>query len=172
MKKAFFLFAAFTFFTASFASSVSSYLPKKATEIYLSIGNNKQISLKELSTIKVKDYEKLSGRHFSFFQRINFKLIQKKLKSSIAPNGTLLNNQFYKHQKNDYSTEFHPGGFALGFFLGIVGVLIAYVLPYIIKRDKEVNRNRIKWAWIGFGVSLLLFFLLILLVITLIPRVY
>ena len=38
---------------------------------------------------------------------------------------------------------FHIGGFALGFLLGLIGVLIAY----LINDDKK--KERVKWSWIG-----------------------
>lgn len=65
----------------------------------------------------------------------------------------------------DHSTGFHFGGFALGFFVGLIGVLIAY----LIRGDEAVDRNRRKWAWIGFGVYVLL---LVALIVALQPMVY
>ena len=47
-------------------------------------------------------------------------------------------------------TGFHAGGFFLGLLLGLIGVLIAY----LINDDK--HRNRVKWAWIGWGVIVVL----------------
>ena len=153
MKKILSLIVAFTLFATSFAASGYSSLPKKATEIYIPIGNNNQISLLEVSKMKVKDYEKLTGKHLNFFEKITFKAAQKKLKNSIAADGTITNKRLIKAMYGaDHSTGFHLGGFALGFFLGLIGVLIAY----IIRGDEEVDRNRRKWAWIGFGVYVLL----------------
>lgn len=49
------------------------------------------------------------------------------------------------------SSGFNIGGFALGFFLGLIGVLIAYVF---IK-----DANLIKWSWIGLGAVLVIILL-------------
>lgn len=167
MKKVCVLLAAIAIFASSFASSgflVSS--PKKATEIYLPINKNVQISLKDLSEIKIKDYEKVSGKHLNLFEKISFKAGQKKLRNSIAPDGTITNKKLLKAMSaDDHSVGFHIGGFALGFFLGLIGVLIAY----IIKGDEAVDRNRRKWAWIGFGVYIAL---LVAILISVSPTMY
>lgn len=149
MKKVLFLFVAFAIFSTSFASSGFSSLPKKASDIYLPVGKDMRISLMDLSLIKVKDYEKISGNHLNFFERITFKAAQNKLRKSINEDGTVTNKKLLKAiADGDHSVGFHLGGFALGFLLGLIGVLLAYV----IGGDEDVKRNRAKWAWIGLGV--------------------
>ncbi|HEY5368214.1 MAG TPA: hypothetical protein VIJ75_04415 [Hanamia sp.] len=169
MKKVLSLFLTFTLFATSFAASSYSYLPKKATEIYIPVGNNNQISLLEVSKMKIQDYEKLSGKHLNFFDKITFKAGQKKLKNSIAADGTITNKRLIKAMYGaDHSRGFHLGGFALGFFVGLIGVLIAYM----IRGDEEVDRNRRKWAWIGFGVYVVLLLAVVIAVTSLNPRIY
>jgi hypothetical protein len=134
MKKILFLLAAFALFTTSYASS--GFLTKKASEIYLPLGKNLTISLQDLSVIKISDYERLSGRHL-------------KLRHSFAADGTITNNQLLKAVSNgEPGSGFNIGWFALGLFTGLIGVL----LSYIINGDEDVKRNRHKWAWIGWGV--------------------
>jgi hypothetical protein len=122
----------------------------KACEVYLPVGKTGQfISLMELSRISVKDFERLSGRKMKFLEKLNFKVGQRQLKKAIKEDGT-----FSKKSIEKYLT--HPtgpgGGFsalglALGFFLSLLGVLIAYV---IAGADK---RSRVTWAWIGAAIS-------------------
>lgn len=158
MKKVLFLVLSFSLIATSFAASSYSYVPKKASEIYVTITANKQISLMELSTMKVKDYEKLTGQHLNFFQKISFKSNQKQIKKSIAADGTITNKELIKATSaSDLTAGFHLGGFALGLFLGPIGVLIAY----LIKGDPAVDKNRIKWSWIGFAVAFLLWLLIL-----------
>jgi hypothetical protein len=52
------------------------------------------------------------------------------------------------------TSDFNIGGFILGLLLSVVGVLIAYLIG-----DTTV----IKWAWIGFGIFLIIFLLAVLL---------
>jgi hypothetical protein len=129
MKKVLFLILSFSLIATSFAASSYFYIPKKATEIYIPVTANKQISLMELSTMKVKDYENLSGKRLNFFQKIAFKNNQKQLRKSIAADGTIKNDELVKSASaSDLTTGFHLGGFALGLFLGPIGVLIAYLI--------------------------------------------
>jgi len=121
-----------------------------------------QISLKELSVINVKDYEKLTGKHLNFFQKFTFKAGQKNLRNSIAADGTITNKKLLKAMSDgDHSVGFHLGGFALGFFLGLIGVLLAY----LIGGDEDVKKNRAKWAWIGFGLFVVVYLVLILVIV-------
>ena len=122
--------------------------PLKASDIRIPVGTTGQtINLQELSTMKVGDYEKMTGQKMGFFHRLEFKLAQKKLRSSINEDGTVNNKRLEKMARDiDGDTGFHLGGFVLGLLLGLIGVLIAYLI-----RD-EKHSNRVKWAWIGWGV--------------------
>lgn len=155
MKKIAILLVASALFATAFASYVVPSAPKKATEIYLPIGKNMQISLKDLSQIRVKDYEKLTGNHLNFFQKMSFKAAQKKLRNSISADGTITNQRLSKALAADATSGFNIGWFALGLLLGLIGVL----LSYIISGDTEVKKNRQKWAWIGFGVAVVIYLL-------------
>lgn len=144
----------------SFAFSGSSF-HKKAADIYLPIGNNMQISLLDLSVIKEHDFEKISGKHLNFFERLGFKASQKKLRNSINADGTINNKKLSRYlEEGDHSTGFHLGGFALGFLVGLIGVLIAYLI------NDDNKRNRVKWAWIGFGISVVLYIALVVIVLS------
>ena len=116
----------------------------------------------ELSSITVKDFEKLTGKHLNFIDRIGFKAGQKKLRKSISADGTINNKRLMKfvNGDGDHSTGFHLGGFALGFFLGLIGVVIAYVAF----GDDDVKRNRVKWSWIGAATFFVLWLVLVLIV--------
>lgn len=152
MKKilAFIIFIA-TISVAYSTSVVNTSIPLKASEIYLPIGKSGQmISLQDLSVIKLKDFEALTGKKMKLTDKLGFALSQKQLKKSINPDGTFSKKKAEKFFSRyaDGTTGFHAGGFFLGFLLGLIGVLIAY----LIKDDKK--KNRVKWAWLGLLISI------------------
>ncbi|HEX6334065.1 MAG TPA: hypothetical protein VFZ78_07545 [Flavisolibacter sp.] len=129
---------------------------KKASEIFLPIGNTgKLISLQDLSDIGVKEYEALSGQKMKAIEKIGFKLAQRDLRKSIASDGTIKDRKLAKRLAP--GDGFHLGGFALGFFLGLIGVLIAYVI------SDDNKSARVKWSWIGLGAAIVLYLLIFVL---------
>jgi hypothetical protein len=152
MRKSLILFVSFLLLTGSFAN-VNSLAPgKKASEIFLPVGKSGQkISLQELSVISMKDLQNLTGKKMSFTEKMSFKAGQRQLRKNIHSDGTLDKGFVNKLQKaGDPTSGFHLGGFALGFLLFLIGVLIAY----LINDDKK--SSRVKWAWIGAAISLVL----------------
>ena len=126
--------------------------PLKADEVYLPVGKTGHlISLMDLSRISVKDFETLSGQKMKFVEKVQFKVTQRELKKSINEDGT-----FSRKSIEKYLTKppvggggvFSLGGLLLGLFLSLIGVLIAY----LIGKD---NKSRIRWAWIGAIISLI-----------------
>lgn len=121
----------------------------RAADIKIPLGASGQtIGLDQLATMKAADLEKMTGKKMGFLRRMEFQLAQRKLRHSINADGTVSNKRLamMASKEVDGETGFHIGGFALGFFLGLIGVLIAYLI------NDEKKRNRVKWSWIGLGV--------------------
>lgn len=162
MKKIVLFIAAFAVMASSFAS-VSPNSSKepvlRADKMMFPVGKTgKTISLLELSKISVKDFQTLTGRKMSFFDKMSFKIAQKKVRDNIDRDGTINNKKLQKAlnaRKKGGESGFHFGGFALGFFLGLIGVLVAYLI------NDDYKRNRVKWAWIGLGIVVVLNIILI-----------
>ena len=153
MKKIALLFLlSFSLLTFSLnASVVTPVDPVSKEKAY----EQKVALLKRISTMSVKEFEAYTGKHMNFFDRQIFKIQQRKLKNSIDEEGNITNKRLDKYLKKstgDGATGFHLGGFALGILLSLIGVLIAYVA--FEDRNKT---NRIKWAWIGCAISILVF---------------
>lgn len=95
MKRIFVLSLTIFVATASFAApaSVEPESPKskiKASEIYVPLGKSGHtISLLDLSTIRVKDVERITGKKMKLSEKIAFKMGQKKLAREIRPDGTI-----------------------------------------------------------------------------------
>lgn len=146
MKRTFASLIALCFVLASYASSIVVNPPSKASDIFIPIGTKGQkISLEELSQISSKDFSELAGRRMKLVDKMTFKLAQRELRNSINEDGTVNNKRLLRiaNKMSPGEGGFHVGGFALGFLLGLIGVLIAY----LIKDDKK--KDRVKWSWFG-----------------------
>jgi len=150
MKKALALLMLIATFSVAYSTSYSIEKPPiKAGDVFLPIGKSGQmISLKDLSVIKTKDFEELTGKKMKLIDKIGFSISQKQLRKNINPDGTFNKKKFQKFfdKYAEGSGGFHVGGFILGLLLGLIGVLIAY----LIKDDKK--KARVKWAWIGWVI--------------------
>jgi len=155
MKSLFLLSA--VLFTVSLSSVASnspiSHPALKASEVYVPIGKTgKMISLMDLSKMSVKDFQKYTGKKMSFGDRLMFKAAQKQLRNDINPDGTMNTKKMAKllSKGKAASVGFNLGGFLLGLFLSLIGVLIAYLI------SDGLKSSRVRWAWIGALVGLVI----------------
>ena len=101
MKRILTLLLATSLFATSFAGT-NVVVPKKsskvnANQILLPIGKNGEtISLMDLSLIKTKDFEKLTGKKLNLVDKEGFKIDQKKLRNSINAKGYINTKEFEK----------------------------------------------------------------------------
>jgi hypothetical protein len=136
-------------------SDPESRFPLNSREVFITVGNTGHlISLMDLSQISVKDFENLSGKKMKFADKVKFKLGQRELRKKINEDGTFnskqLENYLNASQKKGLLMNISWAGLALGLFLSLIGVLIAYLIT-----SKEGNPSMIKWAWIGAIISLI-----------------
>ena len=159
MKKIAAVVLSLSILSACFATTTVEIPKLNAANVILPVGKTgKTISLLELSRVEVTEFERLTERKLGFLDRIGFKLGQKKLQQAIDHDGTIKKKKLNKlaAKMANGETGFHIGGFALGFLLGLIGVLIAYLI------NDEVKSNRVKWAWIGLGAVVVLSLILFL----------
>jgi hypothetical protein len=159
MRKILFLGTALLFVTATFATANVEAPILKADQLFFPVGKNGQkISYAQLATISLADLQALTGKKMGFIQRLNFRMAQSRMKKSIQADGTIKNKgiqKFFAKKGGAGDSGFHLGGFALGFLLGLIGVLIAYLL------NDDYKQNRVKWAWIGCAVFAVLWIILV-----------
>lgn len=159
MKKILALVTALAIMTSSFAAfPVFDKPTKKASDIMIPVGKTGQtISLQDLSQISVADFQKLTGSKMRLVEKAGFKIAQRDLRKSINNDGTFNSKKVNKFMKKAEGSSFNLGGFALGFLLGPIGILIAFII------SDDNRRARTKWALIGFlawlAIVLLLFVL-------------
>lgn len=96
MKRIFTLAVALSLVVTSFSAGTTAIvLPKKspapnANQIFIAAGKNgEKVSLMDLSSMKVKDYESLTGKKMNLTNKLAFKIIQRKLRNNIDANGNI-----------------------------------------------------------------------------------
>jgi hypothetical protein len=160
MRKSILLFAAICLTVSSFASFTLTKPPLKASEVYVPIGKSgEKISLLDLSRIKIREYQEFTGKKMRLMDKIAFKAAQKQLRNSINYDGTFNSKKIEKFMKKRSMAGdgFQAGGFFLGFLLGLIGVLIAYLI------NDDQKRNRVKWAWIGLAAWIVILLIAVVL---------
>lgn len=109
------------------------------------------MSVEEFLSMTPKKFKEVTGQKLSFTKKIALKMTQKKIRKALKNNeqvdGAMMANAMD-------TSDFNIGGFILGLLLSVIGVLIAYLIG-----DSTV----IKWAWIGFGIFMVIFLLAVLL---------
>ena len=109
------------------------------------------MTVQDFLALTPKKYKELTGEKLSITQKISLKLAQKKIRKAVKNNESIDSATMANAVD---TSDFNIGGFVLGLLLSLIGVLIAYLIG-----DTSV----IKWAWIGFGVFLIIFLLAVLL---------
>src|SRR5437764_4576398 len=114
MKKFLFSVIALSFVVVSFASGTSVVPPSKkpagikASEMMIPLGKNgSKISLQELSQMKLKDYQLLTGKKMKLMDKISFKLMQKEIKHSINSDGYFVNKKMESLKSKKDNSKAH-----------------------------------------------------------------
>lgn len=136
--------------------TVKSYYKIDAKTYFFNLGKTgKTISFFELAHASKKEIQEKTGNKLNFFEALALKKVQKKLKKMIDKDGNIKVSSKDPGDGISGKEGFHLGGFALGLILSWIGVIIAY----LIKDEKK--KNRVKWAWIGFGVYVMLLLIVV-----------
>jgi len=110
------------------------------------------ILVQQFLKLTPQKYYELTGKKMKLSQKISLKLAQWKIKRMLKKGKTV--DLMAMRQKGIDTSDFNIAGFLLGFFLSLIGVLIAYLLD-----DEAI----IKWAWLGAGLSAILWLLFVVL---------
>jgi len=158
-KRVFTLAIALSLLVTSFAAGTTAIvIPEKtpspnARQILLPVGKNgEKVSLMDLSAMKTKDYETLTGKKMNLKDRLAFNIIQKKLRNSISPNGDIKTNMLgkfaLKAKKADEKTPKYLKYWLILLGISIVLALVGAAVPFM-------------WVLSGLaGLGALIFFIL------------
>lgn len=135
----------------SFALVLPSANAEPAKKESTAVSPLAHLSVDDFLSLTPKKVREMTGQKMTLSQKVALKMAQSKLKREIA------NKQ--QASVSDAAaavdgSDFNIGGFVLGLLLSIIGVLIAYLIG-----DQSV----IKWAWIGFGISVIIYLLVLIL---------
>lgn len=84
--------------------------------------SNQKISLKEFLSLTPRDYKARTGHRLGLKRTIEMKYAQKRLKTAVEADGTVNTGKLQKQYGKGF--QFHWGGFLLGFFFSLLGVLV------------------------------------------------
>lgn len=157
MRKTLFVFVMAGFvLPGTYAILPAKHVTKSPTAAELQIplyGSDKKISIADFLKLTPKGYKELTGKKLTIKDRLGLTLTKRQIKKCVDKDGTV---NIEKLKKVD-TTGFNIGGFALGLFLSIIGVLIAYLI------SKGEQPDLVKWAWYGAAVGLILYLLILIL---------
>jgi hypothetical protein len=111
------------------------------------------VLIQQFLKLTPQKYYELTGKKMKLSQKISLKLAQWKIKRMLKK-GKTVDLVAMTTKKGIETSDFNIAGFLLGFFLSLIGVLIAYLLG-----DEAI----IKWAWLGAGLSAILWLLFVVL---------
>jgi hypothetical protein len=140
MKKFLFSLIALSFVVVSFASGTSVVPPSKkptgikASEMMIPLGKNgSKVSLQELSQMKLKDYQLLTGKKMKLMDKISFKLMQKEIKHSINADGYFVSKKLesLKSKKATDKTHNYLRLWIIFLIAAIVLAVIGAFVPFI-----------------------------------------
>lgn len=109
-----------------------------------------QLTVEDILTKNRKAIERKIGKKLKLKERLALKLMKRNLKKQLKKGKS--KEELKAALANDNS-NFNIGAFFLGFLLGLIGILLAYIFM----------RDHVRSAWIGFGIWIAI--LLIVLVV-------
>ncbi len=139
-------FAIFSFSAQGAMPTTGSFvIPSTASADNPTVSKKQQevLFMKWFVALSPKEYGKMRGKKLNIFEKASFKLTQYRMKQQLRAN-----------RRSNEGEGVNWGGLALGAFLGLIGVVGAYVF--------SKDNNFIKWTWIGCGIFLVWFLIFVL----------
>jgi hypothetical protein len=147
----------FVFTSASASPSLTIFVTPASNTIKPGIDPLSLITAKQFLTLTPKKYQELTGKKMNVFQKVEFKMLQHKVKKMVNK-GEVVTMADVKKKMDDLSSM-NVLGFLLGLVLGPVGVVIALIL----KETGNVDAGVLTWSLYGLLVWLAIVLVAILL---------
>ena len=149
MKKISLFILSFFAFALVFGNKVIEPVNPSAESVMIPLlKSGHTISLAKFIKLTPAEYKEITGQKLKLEGKLSLKILQRHMKKAVRNDGTV-NMEKFKKMADD-TTGFHFGWFALGFFLGLIGFIIALII------NDEKRQGRIKWTAIGWGVAVVL----------------
>ena len=115
-----------------------------------------QISAKQFLSLTPKKFEELTGKRMNLVKKIEFKILQRKVKKMVKRGEVVTMADVQK--RFDDLNSMNVLGFLLGLVLGPIGVVIALIL----KETGDVGPDVVRWSLYGLLVWLAIVLVVIL----------
>lgn len=116
-----------------FASSIGNDRDHLASELMIPLfKTGKYISVEDFMKLTPKTYKRIIGKKMSLKERMHLAVGKSYLKKAIKRDGTVNTNKLRIFGK----WQWHWGGFLLGFFLSLIGVIITLFINDDYKWDR------------------------------------
>jgi hypothetical protein len=147
------LLALFAFSANLFSAELPKTKEPNAKDVMIPLMySDKSITLEQFVKLTPSAYKELTGKKLGFKHHVEMKVTQRQLKKTIRKDGTVDVTELQKVAAEPF--KFHLGGFALGFLLGLLGVIITLFF-------KDANKkSRLYSSLIGLGAVIILVLLL------------
>ncbi len=106
-----------------------------------------QLDAKTFLSLTPAQVQEMTGKKMTIGQKISLKMAQLEVKKQLRKGKEIKMAEMGKRAASGISAIW----LIAGFFLGLIGVLIAYLTR------EDSDDNRVKSAWIGFGIGLVLY---------------
>ena len=118
------------------SSSTQAALPQNFKDLN---ADQKRQLMEQFSKLSLSEFEQLTGKKLKGVEKLSLKLTQQRMKHQLKK----------KSYGEGLFSNFNVGGLLLGFLLGLIGVLLAY----LFSKDADLR----KWTWIGLGFAVVLY---------------
>jgi hypothetical protein len=155
MKKVLFYVLAVLVLTTNVVPVFASFVKEKQTAVSVMdtkpVTHINSLTVEQVLGLTPESYTELTGKKMSFKDRVGLNLAQHSIKKEYKKKGAVDLKDYFA---DDDSVKFNIGGFALGFFLGLIGVALAH----IFSSSKSFRRS----SWYGLGAAIIVVLIVVL----------